>query len=46
MSSPSEQYARFRRSKDVPVFADFQGMYDFELEEGTAGLAALLPDTE
>jgi ATP-dependent RNA helicase HelY len=33
MSSPSEQYSRFRRTKDVPVFADFQGMYDFELDE-------------
>ncbi len=33
MSSPSEQYARFRRTKDVPVFADFHGMYDFELDD-------------
>ena len=33
MPSPSEQYARFRRSQDVPVLTDFQGMYDFELDD-------------
>ncbi|MFP5252393.1 MAG: DEAD/DEAH box helicase [Actinomycetes bacterium] len=33
MTSPSEQYARFRRTRDVPVLTDFQGMYDFELDD-------------
>ncbi len=33
MSSPSEKYARYRRDKNTPVFADFASLYDFELDD-------------
>jgi DEAD/DEAH box helicase len=33
MTSPSEQYAKFRRSQATPVFNDFAAMYDFELDD-------------
>lgn len=33
MSTPSEQYAKFRRDQKSPVFAEFAGLYDFELDD-------------
>ncbi|HEU4514919.1 MAG TPA: DEAD/DEAH box helicase [Nocardioidaceae bacterium] len=33
MSTPSEQYARFRRDKQSPVFAEFASLYDFPLDD-------------
>ncbi len=33
MTSPAEQYAKFRRDKQSPVFADFASLYDFELDD-------------
>jgi ATP-dependent RNA helicase HelY len=32
MPSPAENYARFQRQKDAPVFHDFAQMYDFDLD--------------
>ncbi|MCW2826738.1 MAG: hypothetical protein JWQ67_354, partial [Marmoricola sp.] len=31
MSSPAEQYARFRRNREHPGLADFASRLDFEL---------------
>ncbi|MET1060282.1 MAG: DEAD/DEAH box helicase [Nocardioides sp.] len=33
MSTPSEQYADFRRGQQHPVFTGFAGLYDFELDD-------------
>ncbi len=33
MSSPSERYARYRRDKASPVFAEFSALYDFALDD-------------
>ena len=33
MSSPSEKYARYRRAKSTPVFAEFESLYDFVLDD-------------
>ncbi|HSE07300.1 MAG TPA: DEAD/DEAH box helicase [Nocardioidaceae bacterium] len=33
MSTPSEKYARFRRDQQSPVFTEFAGLYDFELDD-------------
>src|SRR5512134_1881399 len=33
MSTPSEQYAKFRRDRQSPVFAEFASLYDFELDD-------------
>jgi ATP-dependent RNA helicase HelY len=31
--APAERYARFRRIRNTPVFADFAAMYDFEIDD-------------
>ena len=33
MSTPSEQYAKFRRDRQSPVFAEFASLYDFPLDD-------------
>jgi ATP-dependent RNA helicase HelY len=33
MTSPSEQYAKFRRAQQSPVFSEFAGLYDFDLDD-------------
>jgi ATP-dependent RNA helicase HelY len=33
MSTPSEQYAKFRRDQQSPVFAEFASLYDFPLDD-------------
>ncbi len=33
MSTPSEQYAKFRRDQQSPVFAEFASLYDFSLDD-------------
>ena len=33
MTTPSERYAKFRRDRQSPVFAEFASLYDFELDD-------------
>ncbi len=33
MSTPSEQYAKYRRAKRFPVLEEFSGLYDFDLDD-------------
>ncbi|HSE70766.1 MAG TPA: DEAD/DEAH box helicase, partial [Nocardioidaceae bacterium] len=37
MTSPAEKYARYRRDKSSPVFADFAALYDFTLDDFQVG---------
>ncbi|HET7327354.1 MAG TPA: DEAD/DEAH box helicase [Nocardioidaceae bacterium] len=33
MSTPAQQYARFRANQKVPALTEFRGLYDFELDD-------------